>query len=304
MKRTIIKAVALILAAICCFALASCSFKDTGEEQTTEPKLPSKTELPSAEEDALAYFNKLMKDLTDGKYAVNYSTQYKPGGFSCENCPELAAALPTIVKLMNFNDGLGGEVAADDAAGLSDFIANVLPVKGEAAALELTLEDVAKDENGKYKISVNAEQFEQQSEEESRAAADSNYEAKDIDTDPDVRVITITLKDEKDPQTGESLFGKIFDLPDRSKIEKEFKKCESYLRMTGGYEADYSECTVRMEIDRLTDEVKVLEFGRGIDVKVNVRGEGTLESVGDQTICFRVGGADRYEFTRETPEDK
>ncbi len=298
MKPYFIKFSAVILTLVLCLCLASCSLSGSGEEETTEPVSESMTPVPTDAQSAIEYFNTLMTKLSTEKYAVKYSVDYRPRGFECEGNKTLAATLPTVVKLMSFGEDLGGEFEYGDLS----FAEKVLPVKNSPEPLQLTLDDIAHDEEGDLLISVNPDQFAALKEEESKAAENEEYTMEDVNTDPDTRIVTITLRDEKNPADG-GFFSKIYDLPDRQNILNEFAKCSDYLKIADEYDADYTGCTIRMEIDRLTDRVVKLEFGRNIIVTATVTGAGTLESVGEQVITFTVNGNDTYEFDWNKPEN-
>lgn len=318
MKSKTIKILAILLTACVFLGVASCSGVGGGEEETTETtREPASVELSSlnSDESILQYFNALMAQINVNKAKLNYSSDYDPRGFECDNSA-FASALPTIVKLMKkgFNDGLGAEVAYGDP------INKLLPTKGTDVPLVLTMADVAiyqapedadeadKKNNGKPMIAVNADAFSRYEEASSRdAAAAANLPEGEtmtteyVEVDEDVRRITITLKDEIDPKVGEGLFGKIYDIPDRAKIAEEMSKLSEYVTYDGNYTAKYTGCSIYMEVSRATNEVIKVEFNRNIEVEVEVTGVGTLASLGTTTLKFVVNGADRYEFDYTDP---
>ncbi|MBQ5825642.1 MAG: hypothetical protein IIW48_12665 [Clostridia bacterium] len=305
MKSTTIKILALVLTACVFLGVTSCSlFGGGAEEETTEPTtVASATPLKTDSAEVLAYFNTLMAKVKAGKVAVNYSSSFDPKNFDCEN-ENFKASLPTIVKLMKkgFNDGRGAEVAYGDP------LTDIIPMKGQDAPFVLTMDHIAKSEDGAYQIAVNAEAFSRREEASSKAEAEQanlpegeTVTTEYIEVDEDVRKITITLVDEEDPQAGAGLMGSIFDIPDRAKIAEEMKAIEGYVKYDGTYKAKYTGCTIYMEINRITDEVIKVEFNRNIEVEVNVTGVGTLSSLGETTLKFVVNGSDCYEFNWADP---
>lgn len=312
MKSKTIKILAILLTACVFLGVTSCSSIGGGEEETTATtREPASVVLDTlnSDEAVLQYFNALMAQVNVSKAKLNYSSNYDPKGFECDNSA-FASALPTIVKLMKkgFNDGLGAEVAYGDP------ITKFLPTKGTDVPLVLTMADVALNTNeedknfGKPMIAVNADAFSRYEEASSRdAAAAANLPEGEtmtteyVEVDEDVRKITITLKDEIDPKVGEGLFGKIYDIPDRAKIAEEMSKLGEYVTYDGNYTAKYTGCTIYMEVSRATNEVIKVEFNRNIEVEVEVTGVGTLASLGTTTLKFTVNGADRYEFDYTDP---
>lgn len=307
MKSTAIKVIALLLTACVFLGVTSCSLFGGAEEETTEAttREAAATPLMTADEDVLAYFNALMVKLNNGTAKLNYSSDYDPKDFECEDNATFKAALPTVVKLMKkgFNDGLGAEVEYGDP------IAEYIPVKGADNALALTMADIAlNEETSEPAIAINAEAFSRYEEASVRDAEAASALAEGetmtteyVEVDEDVRKITITLKDEEDPKAGEGFFGTIFNIPDRAKIAEEMKALEGYVKYDGTYKAKYTGCSIYMEISRKTDEVIKLEFHRNIEVEVQVTGVGTLESLGTTTLKFVVGGTDRYELDWQDP---
>ncbi len=290
MKSTSIKIIAILLTAAVFLGVASCSaFGGGNEEETTEPTtIASATPLVTEPAEAIAYFNSLMANIENGKAKLTYHSNYDPKGFECENSA-LAAALPTIVKLMKdgFNADLGAEVEYGES------LADIIPIKN-GGALALTAADV-------LEIAVNAEAHSRYAEEAAKAEADTAYTTEYIELDEDVRKITITLKDETDPQAGAGLFGSIYNIPDRAKIAGEMAKLKDYITYDGNYTAKYTGCTIYMEIDRTTNNVIKVEFNRNIEVDVAVTGVGNLASVGETNLHFVVNGSDVYEFDWTDP---
>ena len=305
MKSTTIKIIALLLTACVFLGVTSCSlFGGGNEEETTEATtIASATKLMTAPTEVLAYFNALMTKVNADKAKLNYSSSYDPNGFECDN-ETLKAALPTIVKLLKkgFNADLGAEIAYGDP------ISNLLPVKGTEKPLFLTLDDLAKNEDGTPCIAINAEAFSRYNEVSSKAAEEASlyeegetYTTEYVELDEDVRKVTITLKDEIDPKAAEGLFGQIYNIPDRALIAEEMESISDYVKYDGTYTAKYTGCTIYMEINRTTDEVIKVEFNRNIEVDVEVEGVGTLASIGKTNLHFVVNGSDVYEFDWTDP---
>lgn len=290
MKSNTIKILALLLTACVFLGVTSCSLTGSGnEEETTEPTtIASATPLMTESAEVINYFNSLMVKVDAGKAKLIYSSNYDPKGFECENAA-LKAALPTIAKLMKngFNADLGAEVEYGQP--LSD----IIPIKNGGPLL-LTADDIVE-------IAINKEAFSRYDEEAAKAEGDAEYTTEYVELDEDVRKITITLKDETDPQAGAGLFGSIYNIPDRAKIAEEMAKAKDYLAYDGTYTAKYTGCTIYMEINRQTDEVIKVEFHRNIEVDVEVTGVGTLASVGTTNLHFVVNGADVYEFDWTDP---
>ncbi len=311
MKSTAIKVIALLLTACVFLGVTSCSlFKEEEPEETTT--LPSATPLMLENEEVLAYFNAVMEKLKAGKASLKYSSSYDPKDFACEGNDAFAAGLPAVVKLMKdgFNDGLGAEVAYGDP------ISNYIPNKNTDSALFLTMDDIRIDEKTSEPIiHINKEalsRFEEASSEADAKISEYLKESKPekaeevtigVVLDEDVRKIEITLRDEENPKSGEGLFGKIFNIPDQKKIADEMKAFEDSLTYDGTYKTTYTECSIYMEINRLTDEVTKLEFRRNINVEVQVTGQGEIfGEMGTALLTFTVGGSDVYELDWNDPE--
>lgn len=294
MKSISVKIISLLLMAAVLLGVTSCSLTGKDDEETTETTIASASAVPMDEAAIINYFNSLMQKINSGKAALKYSSDYNARGFECDNAA-LKAALPTIVKLMRNSKDSALKSGAEIAYGES--LADILPIKGTANALVLTADDIVE-------IAVNADEFNRLAEEESKMAADKDYSTTAIiNTDPDVRRVTITLRDETDPKSGEGLFGGIFDLPDRNAIKANFDSAKDYITYDGTYTAKYTGCTVYMEIDRLTDNVIKLEFNRNIEISATVTGVGTLASVGTVPLSFTVTGQDKYEFDWTNPDE-
>lgn len=290
MKSTTLKILALLLTACVFLGVASCSSSGSDEEETTEATtIASATPLMTEKAEVLAYFNSMMASVNSGKAALKYSSDYNPNGFECDNAT-LKAALPTIVKLMKdgFNADLGAEVAYGES------LADIVPLKNSPSALALTEADIVD-------IAINAEAFSKLAEEESKLAADSEYSSEAVEVDEDVRKITITLKDELNPQAGTGLFSGIYNIPDREMIAAEMAKAADYITYDGTYDAKYTGCTIYMEIDRTTDQVIKVQFSRNIEVDVTVTGVNTLEALGTTDLHFVVNGSDVYELDWNEP---
>ncbi|HBL40661.1 MAG TPA: hypothetical protein DDY98_03460 [Ruminococcaceae bacterium] len=286
MKSFTMKITAVLLTAAVFLCVTSCSFGGKTEEETTEPTSASATVLPREDAEILNYFNRVFAAAKEGEAKLNYSCSYKPKGFETED-KGLASMLKIVAKKMNFGD-LGCEVAYGESHSA------VMPLKDSNQPLVLTADDV-------LKIEINRDEFAKQAEEASKLAKDKEYETEAVNVDPDVRRVYIELKEETDPTAGNSLFGRIFALPDRTAIEEELKKASDYLTYDGSYQAKYTGCTIYMEIDRVTDQVIKVEFNRSIEVTATVTGAGTLESVGTQELKFRVEGSDCYELDWTQP---
>ena len=333
MKSKTIKILAILLTACVFLGVTSCSSLFATEEETTEARSDSAVKLDQLAtlgegnkqvinyKATVDYFNSQMAKLNSGevKAKISYSVDYNFSGFDSGNA-ELDAGLRTLAKLMKdgFNAQYGKE---DDELKYGDNFANIVPLKGSNVPLVLTMDDVAlykvKDgeeaqyEEGHTLISVNDEAFSRYEEAAVRDAEamknDPEATTEYIELDEDVRKITITLKDETDPQAGEHLFGAIYEIPDRDTIKKELDKLNSYVTYDGTYKATYTGCQIYMEVDRITDQVIKIEFRRNIEVEVQVTGNPNSEvtkDLGTTTLKFNVTGADVYEFDYNDPDAK
>ncbi len=328
MKSTTIKILALILTVCSLFGVASCSLFEQ-EETTTEARSDSATPLENLAvnkdgkqvidyQATVNYFNTQMAKLNsnDIKAKISYSVDYSFGNFDSGN-GELDAALRTLAKLIKdgFNAQYGTE---DDELEYGDNFASIVPLKGSNVPFVLSIDDVAlyavkegeepAHEEGFTLIGVNDEAFSRYEEASSRDAeamkSDPEATTEYIELDEDVRKITITLKDETDPQAGAHLFGEIYDIPDRAVIKTELDKLNNYVTYDGTYKATYTGCQIYMEVDRITDQVIKLEFRRNIEVEVQVTGNPNNEvtkDLGTTTLKFNVSGADVYEFDYTDP---
>ncbi len=311
MKSTAIKVIALLLTACVFLGVTSCSlFKEEEPEETTT--LPSATPLMLEDEEVLAYFNAVMAKLKAGKASLKYSSSYDPKDFACEGNDAFAAGLPAVVKLMKdgFNADLGAEVAYNDP------ISKYIPNKNTDSALFLTMDDIRIDEETSEPIiHINREalsRFEEASSEADVKISEYLAESKadkaeevtvGVVLDEDIRRIEITLRDEADPQKGEGLFGKIFNIPDKKAIAEKMDLLKDSLTYDGTYKTTYTECSIYMEINRVTDEVTKLEFNRNIKVEVEVEGHGEVfGEMGTALLTFTVGGSDVYELDWNDPK--
>lgn len=328
MKSKSIKILALLLAVCAFLGVTSCSLFET-EEATTEPRSDSLTPIESLvvkdeknaplfkvnDKNAIVYFNSLMAKLNanEVKATISYSSDYDFNSFECESA-ELKAGLDWLAKLMK--DGFNSYVNKDNKEfKYGENFASVLPIKGTDKPLVLKPEDIAvyktpEGEEAQYAeghtlIFVNEEalsRYEEASSRDTEAMKDDPEATTEyIEIDEDIRKITITLKDETDPQNGANLFGEIYNIPDRAFIKQELDKLSGTVTYDGTYKATYTGCQIYMEVDRTTDQVLKLEFRRNIEVEMNVTGVGALASIGTTPIKFKVTGADVYEFDYTDP---
>lgn len=149
MNRSILKLVALLSALVLVFSLAACGSLQTEEEVTTEPPIISKTEMPAASAEVLAYFNRLINDAKKSNPEFTMSKEPKVSDVETNN-QSLEKLVPTLKQLMLTKTGISSE----DGKNLSE----VLPVSGQEWASRLTSSDIryaqCVEEEDLYKIMI------------------------------------------------------------------------------------------------------------------------------------------------------
>lgn len=149
MNPSIFKLIALLSALVLVFSLTACDGLQTEEETTTQPPIISKTKMPTANAEVLAYFNLLVNDTKKISPEFTMSKEPKVSDVKTSN-QTLANLVPTLKQLMLNKTS----VSSKDGKKLSE----VMPVSGQEWASQLTLSDIryaqCVQEDGLYKITI------------------------------------------------------------------------------------------------------------------------------------------------------
>lgn len=268
MKRIITIATSLLLVSALLLSFASCG---SSKEETEAPEVftteeavytESATPVGKTSEEVLAYFNSLVNGVKTNMPAVSYNIEKNIPNDSLkvtkkgqEDAEEIDESLKAI------NDGAKGvkDLILSDIQGNSGDIAygadnsETIFVQGESWASKLTSEDIA------YATI--------------KEVGDEYY-------------ITIAFNDLTSAEAQEVLT-KAFNLRDKEEIlaSEEFAKTKDYLKLND-YDVVYSGCKITARVDRLTDQIKNINYYKAANVTAAVTGAGTLESYGDLSVMF------------------
>lgn len=149
MNPSILKLIALLSALALVFSLTACNGLQTGEETTTQPPIISKTKMPTANAEVLAYFNRLVNDTK--KISPEFTMSKEPKVSDVETSNQTLANLVPTLKLLMLNKT---SVSSKDGKKLAE----VMPVSGQEWASQLTLSDIryaqCLQEDGLYQITI------------------------------------------------------------------------------------------------------------------------------------------------------
>lgn len=133
MNRFLPKLIALLCAMAVVFSLAACDGLPGEEETTTDPPILSKTKMPTANADVLAYFNRLVNDTKKSSPEFTMTKEPKVSDVKVSN-QTLQDLSPTLQRLMLNQTS----VSSKDGKKLSE----VMPVSGQDWASQLTIADI------------------------------------------------------------------------------------------------------------------------------------------------------------------
>jgi len=129
------KRLSLILALVLLPVLffTACNTGET-EEETAEAPVINKSAMPVGTEQILAYFNRLMGEVKEGKPAMNRGRSQDIRDFESEN-EYVNALVPTLKSYMLKNEGDSSEYGED--------LTDKFPMQGQTWGCKLTADDVA-----------------------------------------------------------------------------------------------------------------------------------------------------------------
>lgn len=288
MNRKIIAAVSVILVFAFLFAFAGCSSSYDEETTTTiKAKTPLPTDITtSVDEESqvvtdttyspealkantatiFEYFNLHVNELKSTDASVKMSQKKKIGKATDDE--------GNSVK-MSENEYINAAITSLDSymlhndgaeAAYGDDLTAFLPVKGESYVSALTLEDVEK-----------------------ATCVDNGQQ----------RVITLDLKSPTLPEVIE----KAYDMGSVDDVMTEFTKAEKYLTVAEPT-LQYKDCQIIITALVETDEVVSIEYVKNIDVKTEVTGQGSLESIGTVPVTFRYQNTIKYTIDRTNPAEE
>lgn len=286
MNKKILAAISVILVFSLLFAFTGCS--STEEEETTTTTIFVKTPLPtdittSIDEESMVvtdttytpeqlkantatifeYFNLHVNEVKNAKAAVNMSQNKSIGKAKDAEGNDLPMSENAYINAAITS--LDSYMLHNDGAELAygeDMVA-FMPVKGASYVSALTLEDI-----------------------ESATCVDSGNQ----------RTITLTLKSPTLPATIE----KAYDMGNVDEVMTEFQKAEKYLTVEKPT-LEYKDCQIIIVANVETDEVHTIKYVKNIDVKTNVTGQGSLESVGTVPVTLRYSNTIEYTIDRTAP---
>ncbi len=279
MKRIFTTAIAILLVSTLLMTLASCGSSDTDGETakpySTEEALytESAVQVGKTSEEVLAYFNSLVNGVKTDKPAISYYIEKNVPNDSLKITKQGAEDAEEIDdSLKAINDAAKGikDLILDDIKENSGNInygednSEMLFVKGESWASELTAEDIAyatlKEIGDQYFITIAFNDL-------------TSAEAQDVLT-------------------------KAFDLRDKEELlaSEEFAKTKEYLALND-YDVVYSGCKITATVDRLTNEITNINYYKAAKVTAYMTGAGTLESYGDVSVMFTLEDKANYDIT-------
>lgn len=271
MKKTLCSIFAVILTASMLFALSSCG-GDAGatDENVTETVAytESLTPEPQSSEEVLAYFNTLVNGVKEKTPAVNYKQELKVDNSSISITK---VGEEDTSSLKSFNDAAKGikDLILTDIKSKSGSLNygeendDIFFVKGENWASTLTADDI----DDAYIKEVG-----------------DNY--------------LITIEFAEIPEESKDTLAKAFELRDKDTIlnSSEFAKTASYLTFNG-FTMTYSGCTISATVNRFTNEISNVTYGKVVDVDASVTGLETLAEYGDMDLKFILKDTTSFNFS-------
>ncbi len=246
----LIKISALLMVGATLFVMASCSLtgEQAEEESTTEPPIVTMEARPADDTAALDFFNRAVNRIKAEKPGVSVGRSARVQNVDTGDCPE-AEALIQFAK--SFSDALNGEDAsAEYGADLND----LLPLKGTSDVSRLTMGDI------------------------------KGVALEDSEDDPHIYIVKIELQD----GDASGAVAKAFDLDiDKSEVLKNFTDYKKLLEVSD-YDVTYNECTIEARINKEDNRVQSLDYTLNSDVTTDVNFTGTLASLGETPVSFRL----------------
>ncbi len=279
MKRIFTIAIAILLVSALLVTFTSCGSSETTDETaevySTEEAVytESATPVEKTSEEVLAYFNNLVNDVKISKPVVSYRIEKNVPNDSLRISKQGEEAAEEIdSSLTAINDAAKGikDLILEDIKETSGTVnygddnSEMLFVKGEHWASKLTVEDI-------------------------------DYAT--IKEIGDTYYITIAFNDLASEEA-QDVLTKAFDLRDKEEIlgSEEFAKSKEYLALND-YDVVYSGCKITAEVDRLTDEIKNINYYKAAEVTAYMTGAGTLESYGEVSVMFTLEDKANYDIT-------
>ena len=264
-KSGIIKLSALAMAAVSVLTMASCALTDSAEEEE------STTERAVVEMEARPETQEQMLDFFNR--AVNNIKTSRPGvsseteySINDIDTGDTAEAKALMQFAKQFSDALED---AEDSRAYGDDLQDFLPIKGTGTVSRLTMADV------------------------------QSVELNDSEEDRYVYELVITLQD------GEQAAQNAYDFEvDKTKVLETFSDFKDLLEVSD-YEVTYTGCVIRATINKETDQVLWLRYERDANVEADVNFTGTLQTLGETTVKFRMHDTRTFrDFVWEKPTEE
>lgn len=270
-KTIRVLSVALVL--VIMFALASCNFLKTTEDETTETEAPvvALTEIPSTPAETLAYFNRVMNSIKAENPGVSMERKRDVKDVSADGAKGEISEVASLVSLAkNYMEVFDKKSETSEyGKTLNEFI----PVKGSSLVSALTLDDIAtatctlKEDDDKYYI------------------------------------LTVVLKDVENPGAFSSI-GKAFDLDiDKTSVLEQFQNYTDNVTVSD-YSTLYTGCSITVTIFKGTDQVTNISYNKNVVVTSDVVFNGELAVWGDATVKLTFTETKDYkDFVWEEPTE-
>lgn len=226
-----------------------------------DEKIKYASEVPSGKEAIVARFNDVIAAAKSGKPAISYSLKQGAGGCDCEN-QYIKASFKTVSKMIT-NEKFGMSTAYGEAT------TDIFPLMGTENPAVLSVADIRS-----AFITDNAN--------------DTNY------------TILIKINPEKNPEQGNGVYGKLYQINKDEDILKNFDIVKDFMT-ADGYSATYGIGTIKAVINKTTDSLVKLELSRDVRVETEVTGQGTLESVGTVPLAFNYNSTANYDLDWDNP---
>ena len=245
-----VRIAALLLVGATLFVMASCSLTgDTAEEEsTTEPPIVEMEARPADEAAALDFYNRAVNRIKAESPGVTFSRSASVQNVDTGDCPE-ADALIAFAK--SFSDALNetGETA-EYGADLND----LLPIKGTPLVSRLSMADV------------------------------KSVELADDEKDEHFYIIRIELQD----GDRQGAVANAIDLDiDKSEVLGNFTDYQNLLEVSD-YDVTYNDCTIEARVNKENNRVDYVTYTINSDVTTEVNFTGSLSSLGETPVSFRL----------------
>lgn len=245
-----VKAAALLMVGATLFVTASCSLTgdDPSEESTTEPPVVTMEARPDDDAAVLEFFNRNVNRIKAEKPGVESGRSASVRDVDTGDCPEAGALIQFAKTFSDVLDGPGD--SAEYGADLNDF----LPLKGTPTVSRLTPADIetielTDDEDNRYIYNVH-----------------------------------IVLRD----GDASGAVANAFDLDvDKSEVLGTFTNYQNILEVSD-YDVSYSGCEIHARINKETNRIEGLYYTLNSIVTAEVNFTGTLASLGETPVTFRL----------------